>query len=145
MRSLRHLQAHLRWLGWSLLLAALLMPAGLGHLDLCACGDGEHGALCATDAPAQPVAPRGCCSERPAETAAAPRGEPCGGCPSLDLAQTVTPRLAGREHDASPPPTLGLAPRGPELALVRPQPSPATARPRPPPRRLHHLLNVVRQ
>jgi len=105
-------------------LAALLaaqVALGGALLDLCGCGEGGHGALCASEpaaprchAEVAPAAPSCCASDAPADAAT----------PRIGAADCACPLLVLEAPDAQPddaaPPTLPPA---------RPAPDPSAATP----------------
>lgn len=129
-----------------LLVVTLLVPGGVGQLDLCACQGGEHGLFCSQAEAPQPRA-HGCCAmqgdEDRNERTQAP--DHCPDCPKLDLGDSAGNKL----------PATG-EPCGGQLALVYIEPPPSLLAPhdrrlqttacwpRPPPgkHRLHLLHRV---
>lgn len=136
-----------------LVLVALVALSGVS-LDLCACGGGDHGLLCAASAAEHEVSPapaeaHGCCGGQ-AEQAPVDdltvRGADCA-CPVVALeappstADVASPPvgLDPAHLDATPPPTAGLA-----LTLEPAGPGHARAPPWAPRLRRHLAVHVLR-
>jgi len=127
-----------------LLVLTLLLPGGIGRLDLCGCEGSGHGVLCGQAEPQPAEAPRSCCSQRPGAETRESREEPCPGCPELDLGDEDRPGVLGATESPDPDRLLALGPLpGATPARVQSARSLAPQWPRPPPG--PHRLHLVQQ
>lgn len=132
-----------------LLVLTLLVPSGIGRLDLCGCEGSGHGVLCGQTSPPTPSAPtpsaQSCCAQRAeAETGEASEEEPCPGCPELDLGdQDLTGVSAASAAESDLGSLHALLPGEPRpSARAGRIATPQWPRPPPGPQRLHLLLQV---